>query len=288
LKIVKILWVLFLLPACTGNSFDAGPSQQVQASATPAPITATPMPASPTPVPASATPVPPSATPVLPSPTPGLAVCSPLQGYALADLEGMISNPYHPPAPGSDDPHHGVDLAVLAPGSRIAVPGNTVTASLPGQVVAVIENRFPYGSAVLVETPLELASSEWWAQAGVPDLAPTLVPRSALTCPPFDSPPAWDNSRRSLYVLYAHLQSAAELQPGQSIACGETLGTVGDSGNALNPHLHFEVRVGPSGAQLGSMAHYDASATQSEMSTYCLWRISGLFQLVNPMQLLVP
>jgi murein DD-endopeptidase MepM/ murein hydrolase activator NlpD len=233
----------------------------------------------------------PSPTPTrLPSltPTPALELCSPLQGYALADLTAMISNPYHPPKPGSDDPHHGVDLAVRSPNTQVALAGNPVLAALPGRVAAVMHDRFPYGSAVLVETPLEAASPEWWAQAGVPAPAPTLPPHPALTCPAFTQPPTWDESRRSLYVLYAHMQSGLAVEAGQQVTCGQALGSVGDSGNALNPHLHFEVRTGPAAASLGSMAHYDASASPDEMATYCLWRVSGLFQLVDPMQLLSP
>jgi hypothetical protein len=57
------------------------------------------------------------------------------------------------------------------------------------------------------------------------------------------------------------------------------------SGNALNPHLRLELRVAPAGIRLESMAHYDNSATAREMANYCLWRVNGLFQLVNPIQL---
>ena len=63
--------------------------------------------------------------------------------------------------------------------------------------------------------------------------------------------------------------------PWQAVTCGQMINTVGSSGNALNPHLHVEVRLGLAQICLGSMVHYDASATQDEMATYCLWRISG-------------
>ena len=59
------------------------------------------------------------------------------------------------------------------------------------------------------------------------------------------------------------------------------------SGNALNPHLHLEARVGPAGTRLDSMAHYDSSASPAEMAAYCLWRVSGAFQRINPLQLLL-
>jgi murein DD-endopeptidase MepM/ murein hydrolase activator NlpD len=200
----------------------------------------------------------------------------------------MVSNPYHPPEPGSDDPHQGVDLAVIDPANRIALSGSPVQAILNGQVAMLINDRFPYGNAVLIETPLEAAGPDWWAQAGVPTPAPTLAPRSALTCPAFVHPPAGDAARRSVYVLYAHLQSIAQLSVGQPVSCGQALGVVGMSGNALAPHLHVEIRAAPAAIQLGSMEHYDVSASQDEMAAYCLWRVSGLFQLVDPLNFMWP
>jgi hypothetical protein len=46
------------------------------------------------------------------------------------------------------------------------------------------------------------------------------------------------------------------------------------------------MRLGPAGVRFSSLAHYDASATIEEMFNYCTWRVSGLFQLVDPMLLL--
>jgi secretion/DNA translocation related TadE-like protein len=42
---------------------------------------------------------------------------------------------------------------------------------------------------------------------------------------------------------YAHL-SRVMVDPGQVVAAGQRLGSVGTTGNATGPHLHFEVRVG--------------------------------------------
>jgi len=282
-RILKLPGALLIVAALLSSCGTVPAASRVPATASPSEAPSlTPFLETATP---TATDLPPTATPTI-EPTPALAVCSPLEGYNLANLAGMVTNPYHPPKPGSDDPHHGVDLAVVAPDSRIALAGHPVTAALSGQVVSVIHNRFPYGNAVLIETPLELASPEWWAQAGIPTPAPTLEPHSALTCPAFTQTPTWDSTRRSVYVLYAHMQSDPPVAPGQVVSCGQVIGQIGDSGNALNPHLHFEVRVGPAAAALGSMAHYDASATNDEMATYCLWRVSGLFQLVDPLRLL--
>jgi murein DD-endopeptidase MepM/ murein hydrolase activator NlpD len=43
-----------------------------------------------------------------------------------------------------------------------------------------------------------------------------------------------------LETRYAHLSSTA-VQPGDSVAAGQTIGRVGSSGRSTGPHLHFEV-----------------------------------------------
>lgn len=272
------LILLFLAAACTPTPAPAIPTPTTAPTGT-AVIISTP----------TITPSETASPPPTPSATaasdPAPIVCSPMQDVPLSDLPGRITNPFHPPAPGSDDPHHGVDLGDFLPGSRVAVPGLTVQAALSGRVAAVIQNRFPYGYAVLVETPLDALPSGL-VQSAVPTPAPTLVLTTPLTCP--DSPPLApaDSEKRSLYVLYAHLKEPPLVNVEDAVACGQAIGVIGDSGNALNPHLHFEARAAPAGLRLGSIAHYDASATAEEMSRYCLWRISGFFQLVDPMMIL--
>jgi len=46
-----------------------------------------------------------------------------------------------------------------------------------------------------------------------------------------------------LYTIYAHLESSL-VWKGQPVRAGEQIGTVGDTGHASGPHLHFEVRLG--------------------------------------------
>jgi murein DD-endopeptidase MepM/ murein hydrolase activator NlpD len=41
---------------------------------------------------------------------------------------------------------------------------------------------------------------------------------------------------------YAHLASIA-VRPGQCLVAGTPVGTVGSTGNATGPHLHFELRL---------------------------------------------
>jgi murein DD-endopeptidase MepM/ murein hydrolase activator NlpD len=172
------------------------------------------------------------------------------------------------------------------PGTDIAITGHPVQSAMAGRVAAVIQDRFPYGNAILIETPLETTPPEWWQVLPLPTPGPTLSPTTALTCPDGVSYEPSDPDRRSLYILYAHLAEPPALAVESDVACGQVVGLVGDSGNALAPHLHFETRAGPAGLRLESMAHYDASASMEEMRSYCLWRISGMFQLVDPNQVL--
>ena len=218
---------------------------------------------------------------------PEIQVCSPFEEIALAQLPEAVVNPFHPPPPGSDDPHQGVDFAERRPGDQVALEGLPVHAVLSGQAASVIVDRFPYGNALLVETSLDNLPVTWQAQLQLPTPGPTLELRSALTCPP-GSMPSGESEGRSLYLLYAHMKEPVELQPGREVACGENIGAIGSSGNALNPHLHLEVRVGPSGAGFSGMAHYDSSASPEEMANYCTWRVSGIFQLIDPLRLLLP
>ncbi len=217
------------------------------------------------------------------TPVPAIKPCSPLPGVLLEELTSRIVNPYHPPRMGSDDPHQGIDIAELQPGTSIAVSGLPVQAVLEGQVAGVILSRFPYGNAVLIETMLgDLPDPHQY----LPTVMPTLQAVPALTCPTLPESFQYNQNHRSLYILYAHLKDPPPLKQNEPVGCGDVLGAIGDSGNALNPHLHLEIRVGPSGARFPGLAHYDNSASLEEMALYCTWRISGLFQHIDPLKIL--
>ena len=54
-----------------------------------------------------------------------------------------------------------------------------------------------------------------------------------------------DGKGTSEDFMYAHLQSRSPLQQGERVHTGETIGKVGDTGNASGCHLHFEVWSAP-------------------------------------------
>ena len=276
--------IVVSLSACRSTQFSsgAGPATEQMEVASPPPAAIHV--STPTPAELFTAPLPTELLPAAPTIPAAPPVCSPLDGIKVEDLASHIVNPFQPPPLGSDDPHQGVDLADLFPGSGVARSGRGVQAVLSGQVASILRNRFPYGNAILIETRLDDLPAAWLDALQVPTPEPTLPTRSALTCPTPQAPEVWELAQRSLYLLYAHMQQTPPLNPGEAVSCGEKLGVVGSTGNALNPHLHLEARVGPAGADFTSMAHYDTSASPAEMRAYCDWRVSGLFQLIDPMR----
>jgi murein DD-endopeptidase MepM/ murein hydrolase activator NlpD len=139
--------------------------------------------------------------------------------------------------------------------------GEPVQVVLPGRVVAVIDDRLPYGNMVMVETlaaalPVEL--------------------RRALEM----------GEEQSLYLLYAHFGQIPTVHLRDRLQCGQVIGEVGKTGyNIVNPHLHLEARLGPAGVVFESMAFYTTSATEQEMLNYRRWRTSGEFRHFDPMKL---
>lgn len=277
----RSLLLLLLLTGCEPASIGSETPASPFAPTATAPVPTRTSPPLPTPTEAPPSPtVPPIAE--IDSPSGVLTVCSPLAGLTRSGLEDVITNPYFPPPFGSDDPHQGIDLAQFLSGTRVAVGGAVVQAALGGTVALIVPNRFPYGNAVMLETPLEDLAG---ADLDLPAPGGDIPVHSTLTCPG-ETEIATDPQRRSLYLLYAHLQDPPTLAIGESVSCGSPLGLVGDSGNALNPHLHLEVRIGPSGAVFPGMSHYSAAATPAEMDSYCAWRVGGLFRPVDPLTIL--
>jgi len=232
---------------------------------------------------------------ITPSPTntpiPYSGVCSPLDQITFAELPGLVSQPLKTPRPGYEDgnlgAHHGTDFSYWSHGDDInGMEGLPVRAVLDGTVTTILNDRYPYGNAILIETPLEMIDPAILARLQIPEIAPTVVPDNRNICPALDQPPTWDENKRSLYFIYAHLRTAPSFSVGDQVICDQKIGEVGNTGNSVNPHLHLELRIGPSDLVLSSMAKYDTRATEQEIYNYCLWRLSNQFQLIDPMQLL--
>jgi murein DD-endopeptidase MepM/ murein hydrolase activator NlpD len=202
----------------------------------------------------------------LPSPTqpsilPTFHLCSPLSLHPLSELPQVIGDPYDPPRPGREERHHGIDFGYYHFGDRDSMQGEPIQAVLPGVVASALDDHFPYGNMVMIETPQSLLPSD-------------VV--QILGFAPGDS----------LYVLYAHMNAPPLVRLGDSVEACQLLGEVGMSGNTELPHLHLETRLGPAGSVFESMLFYSTRATVEEMEAYKLWRTSGVFRHFDPMKLL--
>jgi murein DD-endopeptidase MepM/ murein hydrolase activator NlpD len=204
------------------------------------------------------------------SPSPKAKICSPLAVLSLQEIPqfitqsfnmpGLIHEAGHPDWVQRDDGHHGLDIGYYKRDGKLFT-GTPVLAALDGKIAAVVHDRPPYGNMLIVETAFA-------------DIPPWLAASQGI--PPGDA----------LYTLYAHLQALQPLVLGQAVTCGGQLAETGLTGFSGGPHLHFETRWGPSAQSFASMAYYTANATQDEMAAYEKWRMSAVFHLFDPMQLL--
>jgi len=198
-------------------------------------------------------------------------------------LQGAMQTPH----PGQDDGHHGDDYAFYRFGNREGMEGLPIHSVLDGSVVSVVNDRPPYGNMIMIETPLEQIPPGWLTALAMPTPSPAIPPDGRMVnCPAGVASMPGTGPGRSLYLLYAHMRLPSSLAVGDQTTCGATIGEVGNTGMSGNPHLHLEVRVGPSGARFPPMSYYDGSATSEEYASYCTWRVSQLFQLMNPLEFL--
>ncbi|NMC45352.1 MAG: M23 family metallopeptidase [Chloroflexi bacterium] len=260
------------LSACSGNSVAATPTVTIQVETATFTLEPTSTP----------TALPPTATPI-----PYTGISSPLQNISLDELNSVDTNPFDPPPLGFDEPHQGIDYSYYRFENDLmtdsdGIEGLEVLSVLDGTVISVINDRMPYGNAIIIETPLNMLLPQWLAAMQIPEIAATLVPDPRHNCPDLVNDPSWDDSNRSLYFVYAHLLNPPQFSIGDAVKSGEVIGQVGNTGNSSNAHLHLELRLGPGGASFDSMAKYDTRASVEEMAAYCTWRISNRFELIDP------
>ncbi len=230
-----------------------------------------------------------SETSVLPASAPPAdipAISSPLYGISLEELPGTISQDFIAPPTGEDTGHHGVDFAFWSRGDQSSILGLPITSVFPGKVVSAFnEIRIPYGYLVMTESPLSALPQSVINTVKLPVLSASGGQADKLNCPTGFTD-QWNTESQSLYVLYGHLNNPPALEVGQMVNAGDIIGNVGNTGASSAPHLHLEMRIGPSNASFQSLGHYDPSTTDQERHDYCTWRISGNFQMFDPMTIL--
>jgi murein DD-endopeptidase MepM/ murein hydrolase activator NlpD len=195
---------------------------------------------------------------------PEFQICSPLDGILPEDLPRLVSDGYSPPPRlRPDDRHHGVDFAYYHWKGGGPIAGTGVQSVLAGRVAMALENTFPYGNVVIVETART-------------DLPEDLL--LALNIP----------QGQSLYQLYAHLkEDSLQVQVNDPVTACQLVGAVGRTGNTQAYHLHLETRYGPPGLTFTGMSAFTDTASDDEKRNYRLWRISGKYQHFDPMRLLL-
>jgi murein DD-endopeptidase MepM/ murein hydrolase activator NlpD len=193
------------------------------------------------------------------TPEPTRKLCSPLAEQTLQEIQDIVTDPYDPPNDGSDARHHGTDFAYYRRKDRKTIEGEIIQSILAGRVSAVVGDQLPYGNMLIIESTKN-------------DLPPNIVDQLRI------------ENDESLYTLYAHMTNQPELSISDRVLCGQNIGNVGKTGyNIVNPHLHLEIRIGPSGQVFeAGMAYYDTQSTEIERANYELWRTSGVFRHLDP------
>jgi hypothetical protein len=84
-----------------------------------------------------------------------------------------------------------VDFAYWTRADGTAMLGLPVYSALDGRVAGLIQDRLPYGNAVIIETPLNKLPAAWLDRlpTGAYDPAAPLQPSIGLTCPAYDYTP---------------------------------------------------------------------------------------------------
>lgn len=212
-----------------------------------------------------------------------VVLSSPLRDIKIEELPLILSNPFQFPSKGKDDGHPGIDLSFYTYRNWDSINNLDVQSIFPGKISGIINDRPPYGNAIIIETELYSLGVE--NQEIIQPIYPDnpLQEYIILNCPDhFDQYYNFSINDLSLYVLYGHLSMFKEFKIGDTLVSGNIIGQVGNTGYSGNPHLHLEMRIGPKSATFQEMAHYDNSVTPEEIENYCLWRVSGYFYPIDP------
>lgn len=212
-RVLSLLVLLLLLLSCTSaptlqdRRAPTASAIELQSTLTAIPITAT------------FTPIPPTLTDVPPTPTSAPEPCDPLQAdYCITDGHFRLQRPIHLPDNPFIDPTYA--YASTSNGMRDPHHGVEFLNKFGTPVYAAWD-----GVVVFAGPDNEAMYSPW------PNFYGNLIVIQHA---------------EHLYTLYAHL-SKINVQVDQSTTVGQKIGEVGQTGVAVGPHLHFEVRQGKVG-----------------------------------------
>jgi murein DD-endopeptidase MepM/ murein hydrolase activator NlpD len=204
-----------------------------------------------------------------------------LHGRPIDDLRLYVSKPYDPPKTYDDGAHPAIDLYYDG------IEGTPLFSILAGRVSTLINDTYPYGNAIIIETPLDQNSNFADDLTIFPTPIPTITFNGDTVCGGQQFGEVFSSNELSLYTLYAHLQDTPTLTIRQAIQCGQSIDRIGTTGNSAIAHVHIEMRVGPSDARFGTIGNYLENTTGLERYNYCIWYRSGIFQSIDPMKILL-
>ncbi len=171
----------------------------------------------------------------------------------------------------------GDDPNLIFPGQKLSIPGQaeeTASRSAAPQQPAAKPAAQPQSSGYVapISAPLGtaygVAGSMWSSghHTGADFSAATGTPVKAITSGTVVSA-GWGGAYGNEVVVrhadgrysqYAHLSSLS-VSSGQTVSAGQQVGLSGATGNVTGPHLHFEVRTGPSyGSDINPVAYLRA------------------------------
>ena len=184
---------------------------------------------------------------------------TPLLGIGFGELHTIISQPYSVPDVHSDAGHHGVDLGSYDYHGKLIYDW-PILSVFSGKVAGVVNNRYPIGNCIILETAYTQLPDEIISETGI-------------------------NSTQSLYTMYCHMIDPPNQQIGDVVNVAQEIGRVGKS-QTVEAHLHLEMVIGPPNQVIPSMAYYNGDATEDEKKVYLWWRTSGTFTSFNPMTII--
>jgi murein DD-endopeptidase MepM/ murein hydrolase activator NlpD len=196
------------------------------------------------PPPSPAVPVPPTATPPKSLPTSALQP-QPTSPEAMAFPSAVPTPtlPWRPPpyaVPWALIPTDHFYFARPIPSGEVNWPhplyryGNTFFGE--ESVHTGVDLGAAMGTPVLAAGPGEVVWAGYGLYRGIPDVTDPYGLAIAIRHD-------FGYQGQALFTIYAHLQSVM-VWMGQRVTTGEQIGSVGNTGHASGPHLHFEVRLG--------------------------------------------
>jgi hypothetical protein len=109
---------------------------------------------------------------------------------------------------------------------------------------------FCFGADVLSVAPGTVVS----VQDGTPDQTPGQTPEGLLQTADYAGNNVVVQIAPATWAIYLHLQQGSiHVSVGDKVTVGQRLGALGNSGNSLAPHLHFQLSDGPDFATSNSL-----------------------------------